>query len=67
MFGIAFWAAAALMPLRLSLAPLEFGAVWTVSLAWLGYHLRLLSLRAAEERAAIERTDATPSAPTRRS
>ena len=31
MFGIAFWVMAALMPLKLSLAPLEFGAVWTVS------------------------------------
>jgi serine/threonine protein kinase len=57
MFGIAFWIMAALMPLRLSLAPLEFGAVWTVSLAWLGYHLRLLSIRAEEERAAIARAE----------
>jgi eukaryotic-like serine/threonine-protein kinase len=68
LFGVAFWVMAAVMPLKLSLAPLEFGAVWTVSLAWLGYHLRLLGIRAEQERAAIARAEqATPSAPTRRS
>jgi serine/threonine protein kinase len=68
MFGIAFWMAAVIMPFRLSLAPLEFGAVWTVSLAWLGYHLRLLALRAEAERAAIARTEeAPPSALTKKS
>ena len=68
MFGIAFWIMAAIMPLHLSLAPLEFGAVWSVALAWLGYHLRLLGIRAEEERAAIARAErSTPTQPTRRS
>ena len=55
MFGAAFWAVAAVMPYRLSWAPLEFGAVWTVALTWLGIHLRRLARRATAERAAVTR------------
>jgi hypothetical protein len=39
-FGAAFFALAAVMPLRLEWAPLEFGLLWTVVLANIGLRLR---------------------------
>jgi serine/threonine-protein kinase len=40
--GLAFLALALLMPLRLGWAPLEFGLLWAVCLAAVGWHLRRL-------------------------
>jgi eukaryotic-like serine/threonine-protein kinase len=41
-FGLAFWALAALMPLHLEWAPLEFGLLWSGTLTLVGLHLRRL-------------------------
>jgi hypothetical protein len=41
-FGLAFWALAALMPMHLEWAPLEFGLLWSVTLTLVGLHLRRL-------------------------
>jgi tRNA A-37 threonylcarbamoyl transferase component Bud32 len=60
-FGAAFWVVAAIMPLHLAWAPLEFGALWTIALVWLGAHLQRLARRAAAERGPFE------TAPTKRS
>jgi serine/threonine protein kinase len=49
-FGLAFWGLAALMPLHLEWAPLEFGLLWSVTLTAVGLHLRSLGLRAEAER-----------------
>jgi tRNA A-37 threonylcarbamoyl transferase component Bud32 len=38
--GLVFFALAALMPVRLDLGPLAFGALWGLSLVFLGVHLR---------------------------
>jgi len=46
-FGLAFWALAALMPLHLEWAPLEFGLLWSATLTMLGLHLRRLANEAA--------------------
>jgi len=57
--GVAFFASALVMPLNLRLAPLEYGLLWTVALAAIGWHLRRLG---AEERGdSIRRTSATGS------
>jgi serine/threonine-protein kinase len=40
--GLAFFALALLLPLRMEWAPLEFGLLWTVSLVVIGLHLRRL-------------------------
>ena len=39
-FGLAFFAAAVLMPLKLEWAPLAFGLLWSACLTALGLHLR---------------------------
>ncbi len=39
-FGAAFFIAAALMPMQMTLAPLVFGVLWTVTLLMLGMRLR---------------------------
>ena len=51
--GLAFFALAWIMLLRLEWAPLEFGALWTVSLAALGRRLRYLG-RAHEQPGATQ-------------
>jgi serine/threonine protein kinase len=48
--GAAFWALAALMPLRLEWAPLAFGLLWTATLTLLGLHLRRLGRQADADR-----------------
>lgn len=45
-FGVVFWLLAAVMPLHLEWAPLEFGLAWSVSLTWLAWHLEKLSRKA---------------------
>jgi hypothetical protein len=50
-FGAAFWVLAALMPLHLEWAPLEFGLLWSAILTAVGMHLRSLGLKAEAERA----------------
>jgi hypothetical protein len=49
-FGAAFWALAAVMPLHLEWAPLEFGLLWSGTLTAVGLHLRGLGRRAEAER-----------------
>jgi serine/threonine protein kinase len=51
-FGVVFWLLAAVMPLHLEWAPLEFGLTWTVALIWLGWHLERMGKKAEAERAA---------------
>jgi hypothetical protein len=41
-FGLAFFALAVLMPLKLELAPLAFGLTWSACLTAIGLHLRRL-------------------------
>jgi serine/threonine protein kinase len=50
--GLAFWVLAALMPLHLEWAPLEFGALWSTVLLALGLHLRTLSQQGQGEKVA---------------
>ena len=45
--------------LALEWAPLEFGIAWSISLAWLGWHLERMGKRAEAERAVIEKGKAT--------
>lgn len=45
-FGAAFFVLAALMPMKLEWAPLEFGLLWSVILAAIGLHLRRLACEA---------------------
>jgi serine/threonine protein kinase len=47
--GVAFFGLALVMPLRLTLAPLEFGAAWSLALVLIGLHLRRLGLRLQAE------------------
>ena len=54
-FGVAFWMLAALMPLHLEWAPLEFGLTWSVALTWLGWHLERMGKKAEAERAVVEK------------
>ena len=49
-FGVAFWLLAAVMPLHLEWAPLEFGLMWSVALTWLGLHLERMGKKAEVER-----------------
>ncbi|HKI34724.1 MAG TPA: serine/threonine-protein kinase [Gemmataceae bacterium] len=56
-FGLAFFGLAVLLPLKLALAPLGFGALWAVSLLSMGLHLRRL---AAEAEAEAAPADSTP-------
>jgi eukaryotic-like serine/threonine-protein kinase len=48
--GLAFWVMAALMPLHLDWAPLEFGVLWSAVLVALGLHLRTLGQKAESEK-----------------
>ena len=48
--GLAFWVMAALMPLHLDWAPLEFGVLWSAVLVALGLHLRTLGQKAELEK-----------------
>jgi hypothetical protein len=48
--GLAFWVLAALMPLHLEWAPLEFGVLWSSVLVALGLHLRTLGQKAESEK-----------------
>jgi serine/threonine-protein kinase len=48
-FGVAFFALALLMAVRLDLAPLAFGALWAGSLVAIGWHLQRLGARAAQK------------------
>jgi serine/threonine protein kinase len=48
--GLGFWVLAALMPLHLDWAPLEFGALWSGVLLAMGLHLRTLSKQAESEK-----------------
>ena len=50
LFGLAFFALSLLMLLHLPWAPLEFGLLWAVSLAAIGWRLRQLGAEAATER-----------------
>jgi serine/threonine protein kinase len=45
-FGLAFWLLAALMPLHLEWAPLEYGLLWSATLTLVGLHLRRLGREA---------------------
>ena len=45
-FGLAFWLLAAVMPLHIEWAPLEFGLLWSVTLTLVGLHLRRLGREA---------------------
>ncbi len=47
--GACFFGLALLMPLKLQLAPLEFGAAWGLVLTLIGLHLRRLNRRVNEE------------------
>jgi serine/threonine protein kinase len=47
--GAVFFILAALMPLHLNWAPVEFGAVWGVTLAFIGWHLRKVGQRVRAE------------------
>jgi serine/threonine protein kinase len=47
--GLAFFALAALMPLRLDWAPLEFGLMWWGTLTIIGVHLRRLGREAGDD------------------
>jgi hypothetical protein len=47
--GLAFFILAALMPLNMNLAPLEFALFWSVTLSLVGVRLRRLS--ATDQRA----------------
>jgi eukaryotic-like serine/threonine-protein kinase len=58
-FGLAFFALAALMPLRLDWAPLAFGLMWSGTLVMLGLHLRRQGQRQASETAAALAPTAT--------
>jgi predicted Ser/Thr protein kinase len=51
--GLAFFLAAALMPLHLEWAPLIFGLLWSTALTALGLHLRALSRQAEAEQSAL--------------
>lgn len=44
--GLAFFAAAAIMPVQMTFAPLLFGVLWVVTLVMLGLHLRNQAARA---------------------
>jgi hypothetical protein len=48
-FGLAFFLAAALMPLQMTFAPLVFGVLWTITLLMLGAHLRAQANRPAAD------------------
>lgn len=48
-FGVVFWLLAAVMPLHIEWAPLEFGLTWSIALAWLGWHLNRMGRRAESE------------------
>lgn len=54
-FGVVFWLLAAVMPLHLEWAPLEFGLLWSIALTWLGWHLERMGRKAEAERAAFEK------------
>ncbi len=47
--GLAFFALAAVMPLRMGLAPLEFGTLWSISLTVIGLHVRHRGTERGEE------------------
>jgi serine/threonine protein kinase len=47
--GALFFMLALVMPLRLDLAPLEFGALWSATLTFIGLHLRRIGLRVQAE------------------
>ena len=47
--GLAFFALAAVMPLRMGLAPLEFGTLWSISLTVIGLHVRRRGAERGEE------------------
>jgi hypothetical protein len=51
--GLGFFALAAIMPLKLDLAPLEFGVLWAISFTLIGLHVR---------RMGAEQSDANPGA-----
>ncbi len=51
--GLAFFALAAVMALRMSLAPLEFGILWGVTFIALGLHLRHKGGECADEADAV--------------
>jgi hypothetical protein len=55
-FGMAFFALAALMPYKLELAPLGFGGLWTVSLLSMALYLRRLAAQAEAESPQAEAT-----------
>jgi serine/threonine protein kinase len=46
-FGAAFFIAAALMPLRMTIAPLLFGVLWAITLVMVGLQLRAQATRPA--------------------
>jgi serine/threonine protein kinase len=48
-FGLAFWTLAALMPLHIEWAPLEFGLLWSATLTLVGLRLRRLGREAVTE------------------
>ncbi len=47
LLAVGFWTLALLMPLRLHLAPAEFGLLWTLALVTVGLRLRWLGKRAS--------------------
>ena len=48
-FGLAFFVLALVMPLKLDLAPLEFGALWSAVFVALGLHVRRIGREAGAE------------------
>ncbi len=48
--GVVFFVAAALMPTHIEWAPIEFGALWTLTLLAIGLHLRRLGEKAEAEK-----------------
>ena len=65
-FAACFFALAALMPLRLSLASAEFGLLWAGALAAIGLHLRALGAEAARSRRPAAGSGAAQTAPPER-
>jgi serine/threonine protein kinase len=49
LLGVVFFALAAVMPMHLDYAPLEFGGVWAATLLMIGLHLRRVGEKAREE------------------
>jgi serine/threonine protein kinase len=61
-FGAIFFVLAALMPLHLDWAPLEFGGLWSIVLLWIGLYLRRTGQQVKEEAARQAKREGTAAA-----